>query len=154
MTLLGAEAQVNLSSQTRVLAVVLALAFVFAILEMVRRHKLQERYTVVWLVAGAVMLVGAIIPDETIGSLARLLGVSDTNAALFSLVILMLLALTLHLTVVVSRQSEQITRLGQELAIERADRETGDAERTGDGDDQRDAIERTSARSSASSTSA
>jgi hypothetical protein len=128
VTGLVAEAQVNLSSQTRVLAVVLAALFVVAILEMVRRHKLQERYTVVWLVAGATMMVGAIIPDQTIGSLARLLGVSDTNAALFSLVILMLLALTLHLTVVVSRQSEQITRLAQELAIERADREVGDRE--------------------------
>jgi hypothetical protein len=127
MALLG-EAQVNLSAQTRVLAVVLAALFVAAILELVRRHRLQERYTVIWLVAGAVMMVGAIVPDQTIGSLARLLGVSDTNAALFSLVILMLLALALHLTVVVSRQSEQITRLAQDLAIERADREQASAD--------------------------
>jgi hypothetical protein len=126
MAPLAAEAQVNLSAQTRVLAVVLAALFVVAILELVRRHRLQERYTVIWLVAGAVMMVGAIVPDQTIGSLARLLGVSDTNAALFSLVILMLLALALHLTVVVSRQSEQITRLAQDLAIERADREHGE----------------------------
>jgi hypothetical protein len=123
MTLARTEVVVNLSPQTRVLAVVLAALFVGVILELVRRHRLQERYTVVWLTAGAAMALGAIIPDQTIGSLTRLLGVSDTNVALFSLVILALLALALHLTVVVSKQSEQITRLAQDLAIERADRQ-------------------------------
>lgn len=117
------EVVVNLSTQTRVLAVVLAALFIGVILELVRRHRLQERYTVVWLTAAAAMALGAIIPDQTIGSLTRLLGVTDTNVALFSLVILALLALALHLTVVVSRQSEQITRLAQDLAIERAERE-------------------------------
>ena len=119
----GGEVVVNLSTQTRVLAVVLAALFIGVILELVRRHRLQERYTVVWLTAAAAMALGAIIPDQTIGSLTRLLGVTDTNVALFSLVILALLALALHLTVVVSRQSEQITRLAQDLAIERAERE-------------------------------
>jgi hypothetical protein len=119
------EVVVNLSTQTRVLAVVLAALFIGVILELVRRHRLQERYTVVWLTAAAAMALGAIIPDQTIGSLTRLLGVTDTNVALFSLVILALLALALHLTVVVSRQSEQITRLAQDLAIERAEREQG-----------------------------
>lgn len=117
------EVVVNLSTQTRILAVALAALFVGVILELVRRHRLQERYTVIWLTAGAAMAIGAIIPDQTIGSLARVLGVSDTNVALFSLVIIALLALSLHLTVVVSKQSEQITRLAQDLAIERAERE-------------------------------
>ena len=125
MTLARTEVVVNLSTQTRVLAVVLAALFIGVILELVRRHRLQERYTVVWLTAAAAMALGAIVPDQTIGSLTRLLGVSDTNVALFSLVILALLALALHLTVVVSRQSEQITRLAQDLAIERAEREHG-----------------------------
>lgn len=123
MTLARSEVVVNLSTQTRVLAVLLAALFVGVILELVRRHRLQERYTVVWLTAGGMMALGAIIPDQTIGSLTRVLGVSDTNVALFSLVIIALLALALHLTVVVSRQSEQITRLAQDLAIERADRQ-------------------------------
>jgi hypothetical protein len=105
----------------------LAVVFVLAILDLVRRHRLQERYTVVWLAAGAAMMLGAIIPDQTIGGLARLLGVSDTTIALFSLLFLVLLGLALHLTVVVSRQSEQITRLAQDLAIERAERERDSA---------------------------
>jgi hypothetical protein len=122
-----AEISVNLSTRARILALVFAAVFVITILELVRRHRLQERYTVVWLVAGLAMVLGAIFPDETIGSLARALGVSDTTIALFSMLFLVLLALALHLTVVVSRQSEQITRLAQDLAIERAER-TSDME--------------------------
>lgn len=134
---LTGEVVVNLSPRARVLALTFALMFVAAILELVRRHRLQERYTVVWLSAGAAMIVGAIVPDQTLGSLARLLGISDTNAALFSLLILALLALALHLTVVVSKQSEQITRLAQDLALERADRERAAAERDGERDAER-----------------
>ena len=119
-----AEISVNLSPRARILALVFAAIFVITILELVRRHRLQERYTVVWLAAGVAMVAGAVFPDETIGSLARLLGVSDTTIALFSMLFLVLLALALHLTVVVSRQSEQITRLAQDLAIERAERAT------------------------------
>lgn len=115
--------EVNLTGQSRALAIILAVAFVAMILELVRRHRLQERYTAIWLAAGVMMLVGAIAPDATLGSLARVLGVRDTNAALFSILILVLLALALHLTVVVSRQSEQITRLAQRAAIEEAERE-------------------------------
>jgi hypothetical protein len=121
MTPVLAVIEVNLSAQTRILAVVLAAVFAGTILELVRRHRLQERYTIIWLGAASAMTIGAIVPDQTIGALARLLGVSDTNVALFSLVILMLLGLALHLTVVVSTQSEQITRLAQEVAIQRAD---------------------------------
>lgn len=128
---LVAEVVVNLSPRARVLALTFAALFVVTILELVRRHRLQERYTVVWLTAGLAMILGAIMPDQTIGTLARLLGIQDTNAALFSLLLLALLALALHLTVVVSKQSEQITRLAQDLALERADRERAAAERNG-----------------------
>ncbi len=51
------------------------------------------------------------------------MGVRDTNVALFSLVLLLLLGLALNFSVIVSRQSEQITRLAQERALERAHRD-------------------------------
>jgi hypothetical protein len=109
----------TLSTHTRIVAIILAIFFTSFVLEMIRQHRLQERYSVIWLIAGVAMIVGAVIPD-TLGLLAQVMGVSDTNAALFSLILLVLLALSLHLTATVSRHSEQITRLAQELAMERA----------------------------------
>lgn len=118
-----AEPQVHLTSQTRILAALIAVAFMVLILELIRRDRLQERYSVVWFVAGLGMLAGAAFPG-LLGAVADLMGVRDTNVALFSIVLLLLLGLALNFSVIMSRQATQITRLAQERAIERA-REEG-----------------------------
>ena len=48
------------------------------------------------------------------------MGVRDTNVALFSIVLLLLLGLALNFSVIMSRQAAQITRLAQERALEKA----------------------------------
>ncbi|HEX8050875.1 MAG TPA: DUF2304 domain-containing protein [Solirubrobacterales bacterium] len=116
----AAEAgQVHLTSQTRIVAAVLALVFMLMILELIRRDRLQERYSVIWFVAGLGMLAGAAFPG-ILEVLANLMGVRNTNVALFSIVLLLLLGLALNFSVIMSRQAAQITRLAQERAIEKA----------------------------------
>lgn len=116
---LDASAKVHLTPQTRVLAAVIAVAFMLLILELIRRDKLQERYSVIWFVAGLGMLAGAAFPG-LLELVAEAMGVRDTNVALFSIVLLLLLGLALNFSVIMSRQAAQITRLAQERAIERA----------------------------------
>jgi hypothetical protein len=111
--------QVHLTPQTRIVAAVIALAFMLMILELIRRDRLQERYSVIWLLAGAGMLAGAAFPG-LLELLANVMGVRDTNVALFSVVLLLLLGLALNFSVLMSRQADQITRLAQELALEKA----------------------------------
>jgi hypothetical protein len=124
-------AQVHLTSQTRVLAAVIAIFFMLLILELIRRDRLQERYSVIWFVAGLGMLLGAAFPG-LLELVADLMGVRNTNVALFSIVLLLLLGLALNFSVIMSRQAAQITRLAQERAIERADRQAAET-RNGDG---------------------
>jgi hypothetical protein len=111
--------QVHLTSQTRIVAAVLAVFFMLMILELIRRDQLQERYSVIWFIAGLGMLVGAAFPG-TLEVVANLMGVRNTNVALFSIVLLLLLGLALNFSVIMSRQAAQITRLAQERAIEKA----------------------------------
>jgi hypothetical protein len=111
--------RVHLTAQTRVIAAVLAVAFMALILELIRRDKLQERYSVVWFVAGLGMLAGAAFPG-LLTVVADAMGVRDTNVALFSIVLLLLLGLALNFSVIMSRQAAQITRLAQERALEKA----------------------------------
>jgi hypothetical protein len=113
------DAKVHLTSQTRIIAAILAVAFMVLILELIRRGRLQERYSVVWFVAGLGMLAGAAFPG-LLELVADLMGVRDTNVALFSIVLLLLLGLALNFSVIMSRQAAQITRLAQERAIEKA----------------------------------
>jgi hypothetical protein len=110
---------VNLTARTRVIAAALAILFMLLILDMIRRDRLQERYSVIWFGAGLAMLAGAAFPG-LLGLVADAIGVRDTNVALFSIVLLLLLGLALNFSVIMSRQAAQITRLAQERAIERA----------------------------------
>ncbi len=119
---------VHLTSQTRILAAAIAVAFMILILELIRRNRLQERYSVVWFIAGLGMLAGAAFPG-LLGVVADAMGVRDTNVALFSIVLLLLLGLALNFSVIMSRQAAQITRLAQEQALERAQEQA--AERDG-----------------------
>lgn len=129
LTLAAQDPTVHLTSQTRILAAAIAIAFMAMILELIRRDRLQERYSVVWFVAGLGMLAGAAFPG-LLGIVADTMGVRDTNVALFSIVLLLLLGLALNFSVIMSRQAAQITRLAQEQALEKAREQA--AERNGD----------------------
>jgi len=120
----ASSGKVHLTSQTRIVAAVLAIVFMLLILELIRRDRLQERYSVIWFVAGLGMLAGAAFPG-LLELVADLMGVRDTNVALFSIVLLLLLGLALNFSVIMSRQAAQITRLAQERAIERARAQAG-----------------------------
>jgi hypothetical protein len=128
---LAAQTTVHLTSQTRIVAAILAVAFMLLILELIRRDRLQERYSVIWFVAGLGMLAGAAFPG-LLKLVADLLGVRDTNVALFSIVLLLLLGLALNFSVIMSRQAAQITRLAQERALEKA-RQQAAEDRNGNG---------------------
>lgn len=120
LTPLAAQADhVSLTAQTRIIAAALAILFMVWILDLIRRDRLQERYSVVWFVAGLAMLAGAAFPG-LLKLVADVMGVRDTNVALFSIVLLLLLGLALNFSVIMSRQAAQITRLAQERALERA----------------------------------
>ena len=108
-----------------VIAAALAILFMLLILDLIRRDRLQERYSVIWFGAGLAMLAGAAFPG-LLKLVADAMGVRDTNVALFSIVLLLLLGLALNFSVTMSRQAAQITRLAQERAIDgRASRRRG-----------------------------
>lgn len=115
----GEAGQVHLTSQTRIVAAVIAVFFMLLILDLIRRDRLQERYSVIWFIAGLGMLAGAAFPG-LLELVADLMGVRNTNVALFSIVLLLLLGLALNFSVIMSRQAAQITRLAQERALEQA----------------------------------
>lgn len=131
-TLVGATTDpvVRLTPQARIIAAILALVFMGLILDLIRRDRLLERYSIVWFLLGLAMLVGAAFP-VLLELIARAMGVRDVTIALFSLMLLILLGLSLNFSVIASRQSKQITRLAQQSAIESVEAnppgEAGDA---------------------------
>lgn len=113
-----ATTSITLTPEARLTTVALALAFGFAVFEMIRRRRLQERYTALWFLYAALLLLVAIFP-VILATVADLLGIADPNAALFMLGFVAVGTLLLFMTVTISRQSEQITKLAQEVALQR-----------------------------------
>ncbi len=130
LTLAAEASKVHLTSQTRIVAAVIAILFMLLILDLIRRDRLQERYSVIWFVAGLGMLAGAAFPG-LLEFAADAMGVRDTNVALFSIVLLLLLGLALNFSVIMSRQAAQITRLAQERALEKVRQQTAEEHSNG-----------------------
>jgi hypothetical protein len=111
------EPVVRLTPQARIVAAVLAVLFMLLILDLIRRDRLLERFSIVWFLLGLAMLAGAAFP-YLLELIAKAMGVRDATIALFSMVLLLLLGLALNFSVIASRQAKQITRLAQQSAIE------------------------------------
>jgi hypothetical protein len=108
----------------------LALILMIVILELVRRRELRIEYSWLWLASSATIIV-LILRYDLLIALSRLVGVVIPTSALFFLCVLYLALLSLHYSIRISRFTQQIKDLAQEVAILRA--ELADAARASDG---------------------
>jgi hypothetical protein len=100
----------------KLMAVLGSASVLVLVVELIRRGRLKERYSLLWLFAGAVLL----ILSSSRGLLeffSRLVGIYYAPSFLFLLAFLFLLLITLHFSVVISGLSEKNKRLAQELAL-------------------------------------
>lgn len=105
-----------MADRLQVIAVVLSVAFLAVVLELVRRRKLAEEYSVLWLgVAGVLLAVS--VWRELLHAAARELGVHDPpNVLLIALTAVVVVGL-LRVSVILSGQRRQIDRLIEDTAI-------------------------------------
>ena len=94
-----------------------SLALVFVVLELIRSHRLRERYALLWLVTGVVLVVLSAWRDG-LNTIAGWVGIrSYPPAVLFAVGILFIIAVLLHYSTVISRLSDQNVLLAQRLAL-------------------------------------
>ncbi len=99
-----------------IVAAVAALLLLALIFEFIRRRRLQERYAVLWIVTGVVMLVLALWRDA-LGLLADTVGIAYPPSALFVLGSLFILLVLLDYSTVISKLARQNRILAQRLAL-------------------------------------
>jgi len=96
------------------IASVLLLLVVF---ELIRSRRLRERYALLWLLTGVVLLVLSLWRGG-LNTIAGWFGISGyPPAILFAVGILFILLVLLHYSTVISRLSDQSTILAQRLAL-------------------------------------
>ena len=100
--------------------IALALLFLVIVIWMLLARKLREKYAVMWLIIGLAVLVLGIFPQLLLW-LTVTLGVQVPANLLFSLAIVLLLGVALHLSWELSEAEEEIRRCAEEAAIGRAE---------------------------------
>ncbi len=106
----------------KILAVLGSGALLVVVVELIRRGRLKERYALLWLLSGGVLLFLS-SSRSTLDFIAHLLGIFYPPSFLFLLAFLFLLLITLHFSVVLSSLSEKNKKLAQELALLRRELE-------------------------------
>ncbi len=104
----------------KVIVIVLLVFALIAILRFVQRKELQLKYSLVWIAVDIMMIVAVSIPNFLKG-LASLMGIYSIANMLFFLGIIFTLAICFSLTVALSRASERIRSITQEIAIKEND---------------------------------
>jgi hypothetical protein len=100
----------------RVEVVVAALVICGVTFELVRRRYLLERYALLWLLSGGVVLVLAIWRG-LLTTISGWVGIYYPPATLFAVAFLFVLVMLVHFSLAVSRLSDQNKILAQRLAL-------------------------------------
>ena len=94
-----------------------SILLILVVLELIRSRRLRERYALLWLATGIVLLVLSAW-REGLNTIAGWFGIrSYPPAVLFAVGALFVLAVLLHYSTVISRLSDQNVVLAQRLAL-------------------------------------
>ncbi len=105
-----------LTDRIQLVALAVSGVLLLAVLELVRRRKLTEEYSFLWIVT-SLALLGLALRRQIIDETAGLIGVFYPPILLLLVLILMVFVALLCFSVVVSKQRQQIDRLIEETAV-------------------------------------
>ena len=103
-------------STLRFILIVAVICYFIIILYFLKQRALNLKYTLLWLLAGAVMGILVIVP-ELLTAIIHVFGIQDNMNGLFIFCIGFIIMILLSLTSIASRQNRKIRTLTQELAI-------------------------------------
>ena len=97
-------------------AAIASLVLLIAVLELVRRRRLREKYALLWILTAIVLLVLSVWRGA-VTSIATALGVSYGPTVLFAVGALFVLVVLLHYSTVISALTDRTVTLAQRVSI-------------------------------------
>jgi hypothetical protein len=100
-----------------IVGAIASLLLILVVLELVRGRRLKERYALLWLATGVVLLVLSIWRDG-LNTIAGWAGVTSyPPAVLFAVATLFILLVLLHYSTVISKLTDENVDLAQRIAL-------------------------------------
>jgi hypothetical protein len=110
--------------KTRIIAVGGSIVVLLAVIELVRRRRLKEEYSVLWILTGLVLLVLSLW-YELLLKITTLIGAVLPSSTLFFFGLIFVMLMLLHFSVRVSHLERRMTALVQEIGLLSAQRDGG-----------------------------
>jgi hypothetical protein len=118
-------------SRVTILAVAASAGLLLYILEMVRRRRLREEYSILWLFGSALILVLS-LKQSWLDRIARAVGIAYPPSFLFLVGILFIILILIHFSIAISKLHQMNKKMAQEMALMKARSGGGDAPRKPD----------------------
>jgi hypothetical protein len=106
-----------MTAQQKVFALIMSAGLFLLIIELVRRRRLAEEYSVLWLLTG-VVIAALVIWYDLLEWLTRLIGAVTPTTTLFIFGIIFLMLINLHYSVKITKLTSQVKNLAQKIAID------------------------------------
>lgn len=97
-------------------AVVFSILFILFIINLVRKNKLDEKYSILWLVFGVIIFILALFPS-LVDKIADMFNVFYAPSLLLLFGIITVGVYIVHITIVITKQNKMIIKLTQEVGI-------------------------------------
>jgi len=114
----------------QILAVIGSVVLVFFIIELIRRKRLREEFSILWLAMGVVFLALSIFRG-LLDQFSYVVGIGYPPAALFLILIMGLTGIMIHFSVAISELKETQKKLVQEIGLLKAAAEDRESKASG-----------------------
>jgi hypothetical protein len=98
------------------IVIVIGLIIFLGIIELVRRRKLREEYSFIWLMTGFVFVALA-VETQVLSYVSELMGISLPVNTVFFLAMIFMMLLCLYFSLRISALTTQVKNLAQQLAL-------------------------------------
>lgn len=117
VSIIAAAAQgETLNGRLQAVAIAVTATLLLIVFEMVRRRRLMERYSLLWMFAALVLLLLAVFTN-LLAEISQAVGIATPSNALFAAAIAFMFMLLLHFSATISRLTDQSKILAQRLAV-------------------------------------
>lgn len=113
--------------ETRILAIAVSLGIFALVIELVRRRRLKEEYSLLWVLTSIVLLVLSIW-YELLLTITDAIGAVMPSSTLFFFGLAFALLMLLHFSVRISQLERSVTLLVQEIGLMRVREEPADSD--------------------------
>ncbi len=100
----------------KIFAIVASILIMIIVVELVRRRRLREEYSWLWLLTGAVIILLVVWYDLLL-FITHLIGAIAPTTTLFIFGLLFLMLISLHYSLQISKLSHQVKEMAQQLTL-------------------------------------